>query len=601
MGDEARPYQAPPPLSESDLEGLSVDDIRNFRLNKEREYYLSDDGFLDFVRDSGAAPDAVYEPHGKHAQDMICWKGEPDPDKPDRILYKWKMGLWPRGSFKSQVFTVGQCAWLIAKDPNIRILVCSETNRQAKKFVQETMKIVESEWFTERFGVRKGGSWKLGAGSFEDSQRTRKGIKDPTLACSGVGEVQTGSHWDFVLIDDMCSQENTRTPESIDSLWHWFGETIAQLDPGCKLFILGTLHHYADIYCRIMKDPKIRAMFDISQYGWCSRVGVDPEEELPEGVTLFFPDRLTRRFIANQKSIMPPRLFACFYENRPTTDEQQMFRREYFRVIPDSNIPRGCWGYILTDFAFIADEKRNARADRTCFWVVLVDANRVAYVVDFYLGRWKPSDSVHLLCNVWDKWSQRVDMKGISLEKTATYNELIQGLLEEVRRDTMIRPKLILIGGRSQEMKDMRIESIEPRFRRGDIFFAASLENEYASKWDPMITEMMEWPFSTHDDVPDAISDLDKRDTDDRLYLPGPPPGWQPAMSGRVTPETINGTYNPECNWDPRTKIRAEDINRDKDEIWRQQRSTNQESRGLGTPQQQGEDIWNRRMPPPKW
>lgn len=598
MGEDAGHEEPESLIRESDLDGLSLEDLRQFRIQQERDYYLSDDGFLDFVRDSGAAPDAEYEPHGRHAQGMITWNGTPDPELPDRLLYKWKLALWPRGSFKSQVFNVGQVAWLIAQDPNIRILVCSETDRQAKKFVQEAMKIVESEWFVERFGARRGKNWKIGAGSFEDATRTRKGIKDPTLQATGVGAVQTGSHWDFVLIDDMCSQENTRTPEAIESLWHWFGETMAQLDPGCRLFIIGTLHHYSDIYCRIMKDPKIREMFDISQFGWASKPGLDPDEPLPEGETLFFPGRLTRKFISDQKAIMPPRLFACFYENRPTTDEQQMFRIEYFRRIPRTSIPRGCWGYILTDFAFIAEERKKDRADRTCFWVVVLDANRVAYVVDFYVGRWKPSDSCRLLCSVWDRWSQEVEMKGITVEKT-THAELISGLLEEVRRETMVRPKIIQIGGRSQESKDMRIEGIEPRFRNAEIYFLDSLQDDYRGKWNPLVTEMTEWPFSTHDDIPDAISDLDKRDTDDRLCLPGPPPGWQPTMSGRMTPETINGTYNPDLTWDPRTKLRAEDINKTQGDLWRQ-RSTNQESNELVQPPS-GEDIWSRRMPPPKW
>ncbi|HET6494081.1 MAG TPA: hypothetical protein VFH61_01805, partial [Thermoleophilia bacterium] len=362
---------------------LDIDDIRNERIRQRREWYLSEAGFLDFVRDCGAAPDAVYEPHGRYCQSLITWDPNPDPDVIGVFRFKGKLVLWPRGSFKSQVFNVGQVAWLIARDANLRILVCSEVNRQARKFVGEVMKIIKSDWFKELFGDHTGGEWKEGSGVFTSSLRTRKGIKDPTLCASGVGEVQTGAHWDFVFLDDICSQENTKTPDSIEALWTWFGEIQAQLDPGIlapdgetiwggRLFIIGTLHHYSDIYCRIMNDPELAKDFDISRYAWADPI-VDPDKTEKEApAKLFFPGRLTRTFVSNKRRGMPSRLYACFYENRPTTGEQQIFRPEYFRTIPDENIPSG-WTYILSDFAFIADEKKKDRADRTVIWVVTVD------------------------------------------------------------------------------------------------------------------------------------------------------------------------------------------------------------------------------------
>ena len=127
-------------------------------------------------------------------------------------------------------------------------------------------------------------------------------LKEPTLLASGVGEVQTGSHWDFVIMDDVCSQENTKTPDAIESLWFWFGETLAQLDPGCRLLVIGTLHHYADIYCRIQKDTKMRALFEFSIHAWCDPISEEPEVDC--GEKLFFPGRLTRRFVASQQAFM---------------------------------------------------------------------------------------------------------------------------------------------------------------------------------------------------------------------------------------------------------------------------------------------------------
>lgn len=473
-------------------------------------------------------------------------------------------------------------AWEIAKNPDIRILVCSETDRQAKKFVQEVMKIVESEWFVERFGQHKGKEWRIGSGSFVSALRKRKGVKDPTLQASGVGAVQTGSHWDLVLMDDICSQENTKTDDAIENLWHWFGETLAQLDPGCRLFMIGTLHHYADIYCRIMKNEEIKKLFHISCHSWSYPI-IDPNDTEVEA-ELFFPGRLTRKFVASQKAVMPPRLFACFYENRPTTGEQQIFRPEYFRSIPDISIPQNVWTYIFTDFAFIAEERKKNKADRTVFWVVAMDAHRVAYVLDVHVGRWKPSDSVRLLCKLWDQY-QWANLKGAVIEKTS-HKELISSLLEEIRRETFTRPRLIEIEGRSQEIKDMRIESAEPRWRGGNIYFAQSLRDQKAKFW-PVFKEMTEWPFSEHDDIPDAISDLDKVDKDGVIYCPGPPMHWQQAPLKRYHPPVVDGRFNPEAEYSARD--RANQRASQNHDLW--QRKTNQH--GVG------HDIWGRQPRPP--
>lgn len=501
------------------------------------------DGYLDFVRDCGAAPDAKMQPHGVGARQILSWTPYAHDEATGQTIWKYKMVLWPRGSFKSQVFDVGLVCWLIACNPDVRVLICSETGKQARTFFKKVMEIISSPWFEERFGVHKNPkAWSVSQG-FVSAQRTRREIKEPTCLATGVGEVRTGMHWDFVIMDDVVSQENTRTEEAIESTFHWFGETLAQLDPGCRLLMIGTLHHFADLYCRIQKTPEMRKLFEFSIHSWRN----------PDG-SLFFPARITEQFVAQQKALMPPRMFACFYENRPQASEDQIFLPEYFHVIEDHDIPRNVWSYIFTDFAFIGGEKAKDHNDRTAFWLVSLDANRVAYVRDFIVGRWKPSDSVRIACALWDA-NQHLHLKGITIEDT-THKELLQSLFEEIRRQTNTRPRIISIQGRNQEIKDMRIESVEPRFRRGDIYFARALREQH-KKWNALIDEMVEWPFSAHDDIPDAISDIDKRDRQGKLYCPGPPIGWRAANAPRWEPPTVSGRFNPDFPHPARESARA--------------------------------------------
>ena len=575
---------------------LNFERLREERIRKEREWLTSEDGYVDFCRDSGAAPDAQFQPHGRLAPGLLNWQGEEDPEAPGQIIYKYKMQLWPRGSFKSAVFDVGLCCWLIARDANIRILVCSETGRQARAFVEKIKEIIDSEWFKERFGTHRGKRWAQG--QFYSALRTRTSIKEPTLQATGVGEVRTGAHWDWVLMDDVCSQENTRTAESLETMWYWFGETLAQLDPGCKLLMIGTLHHYADLYCRIQKDPEMRKLFEFSIYAWADPI-VDPRSNDP--TTLFFPGRLTRKYVAQQKALMPPRLYACFYENRPTTAEEQIYHPEYFHVIEDEDIPTNVWTYLFTDFAFIAEERKSKKADRTALWIVSLDCNRYAYVRDFYVGRWKPSDSVRIVCDLWDRY-QHLNIKGVTIEKTA-HEEVLMSLFEEIRRQTFIRPRFIPIAGRNQEIKDMRIEANEPHFRRGEVYFARSLQQAH-KKWKPLISEMTEWPYSNHDDIPDAISDLHKKDKEGKFYCGAPPPGWRSQMGVVHEPYIVDGKFNPRAEYPAQQMIKANQPRQGGKTIWQMgtDTSTGEGSSSSGGPVSPSQAIFRRRQnPPTQW
>lgn len=533
---------------------MPVEELRAYRLQKEAVYYKTPEGFLDFVRDSGAAPDAQAIPHGQGAHEILNWTWRADPES-ERGIFTFKMQLWPRGSFKSAVFDVGLVCWEIARNPNIRICICSETGKQAKKFARQAMKIIDSQWFRERFGVhRTDKAWREATGEFTSALRTISHAKEPTLLAAGAGEVWTGSHWDLVIMDDVVSQENTKTIDGLESIKSWFGEMLAQLDPGCRLLMIGTLHHYADLYCYIMKDREMREMFEFSIHSWKN----------PDG-SLFFPGRLTHAFVGNQKKILPSRQFACYYENKPTTDEERVFKPEFFRVIEEEDIPHNVWTYLFTDFAFIAEEKKKGKADRTAFWVVSLDCNRVAYVRDFYVGRWKPSDSVRIACDLWDRY-QPINLKAIIVENT-THKELLQSLFEEIRRQTFIRPKIVPIEGRNQEIKDIRIEAIEPTFREGNIYFSRRVRENW-KKWKPMFDEMTEWPLSDHDDIPDAISDLHKRDKEGKHIAPAPPPGWrsQGAVAHRIN--MVDGRYNPTAGY-PANEFTKRNQQGPQNDIWR--------------------------------
>jgi hypothetical protein len=155
---------------------------------------------------------------------------------------------------------------------------------------------------------------------------------------------------------------------------------------------------------------------------------------------------------------------------------------------------------------------------------------------------------------MWNRWL-RFDVKGATVEQGA-HDELIRGIAEEVRRQTMTRIRFIPIMGRSQEIKNMRIEGVEPRFRRGDIYFCESFRETNYKMFNEMLREMTEWPYSAHDDIPDAISDIDKKDQKEHYVCPHPPIGWAPVAQQKYVPSLVDGKFNRTMVVDPREMLK---------------------------------------------
>jgi len=207
---------------------------------------------------------------------------------------------------------------------------------------------------------------------------------------------------------------------------------------------------------------------------------------------------------------------------------------------------------------------------------------------------------VRIVCDLWDRY-QHLNMKGVTIEKTA-HEEVLMSLFEEIRRQTFIRPRFIPIAGRNQEIKDLRIEANEPCFRRGEVYFARSLQQAH-KKWKPLISEMTEWPYSNHDDIPDAISDLHKKDRENKFYCGAPPAGWRSQMGVVHQPYIVDGKFNPKAGYPARDMIKRDQPKRGQ-EIWQMGTGTSidgdSQSPGEGTSQSQS--IF-RRQPnaPTRW
>ena len=158
-----------------------------------------------------------------------------------------QMTLGFRGSGKSTIGTIARCIFEILKDPNIRILVVSNTQLQAEIFMREVKTHFESnEKLIAIFGDYVGKKWDTR--EIIVSKRTAI-AKESTVSCIGVGGPTASRHYHLCLLDDIVNEENARTELQRERLKIWYYKSLLPtLESGGRIFVCGTLWNPSDFY-----------------------------------------------------------------------------------------------------------------------------------------------------------------------------------------------------------------------------------------------------------------------------------------------------------------------------------------------------------------
>lgn len=160
-----------------------------------------------------------------------------------------------RGAGKSTIVGLF-CAWLLSRNPDLRILVLSADQALATKMTRTVRRVVtahpgtnhlvpdNTEWAADRFTVR------------------RRGVhRDPSLLARGVGGNVTGSRADVVICDDVEVPRTSDTPGKRESLREILRELAFIMVPGGLQLYAGTPHAYDSIYAERTDEPPFLSDF----------------------------------------------------------------------------------------------------------------------------------------------------------------------------------------------------------------------------------------------------------------------------------------------------------------------------------------------------
>lgn len=157
----------------------------------------------------------------------------------------------PRGCLKSSIASVAYPIWILLNNPNARILIDSELYTNSKNFLREIRGHLESPWLSDIFGKFKSSTWN--AGEITINQRD-KIMKEASITVGGIGTTKVGQHFDYLIMDDMNSEENSLTPENCLKVISHYRGNISILEPTGTLVIIGTRWSELDLIGHVLQN-----------------------------------------------------------------------------------------------------------------------------------------------------------------------------------------------------------------------------------------------------------------------------------------------------------------------------------------------------------
>lgn len=394
--------------------------------------------------------------------------------------------LMPRGTFKSSVVTIGYPLQMILHDPNIRILIDSETFSKAKAFFAEIKGHLEgNEEYRAVFkaihgmypdeGKKKDMLWTDSQLNIAPRSRSRK---EPTFSCAGIDVTKNGMHYDFIIFDDLHSENNVTNKDQLDKVKDHWRLSYSLLDPGRPMIIIGTRWHFDDLYQLILDDH--REEFNILI-----------RRAIKDDGTAFFPQRLPLDELEKIKKKQGASHFSKQYMNEPIDDETATFKRKDmirkdWVLVQDRPIN---W-YLSVDPSYMGQY-----SDYAALVVAGMDYQREMYVRHITRKKMTYSDIIDEIFTLYTKYQPtQIILETIGAQKSIMY-ELTNQM--KIRRAWL---PIVEVPHRTKS-KEERIRALAPFYEYHRIYHIKP-----CNQLDDLEYELLHFPSGKHDDVIDALA-----------------------------------------------------------------------------------------------
>lgn len=470
------------------------------------------------------------------------------------------MLFMPPRSGKSEIVSKMFPAWLLGHHPEFEIISCSYAVSLPLDFSRAIKNTMNSQEYRALFADTK---LDRNAQAAERWMTTRNG----GYVAAGVSGPITGKGAHCLIIDDPVKDAEEADSENIrNSTWNWYGSTAyTRLAPGGGAIVCQTRWHHDDLSGRILREQREAYAEVQEKIEYLQRVNA-PEDEImfafqemdaiEEWDTVVFPaiaesdeyldrkgklvytdgwkHRLLRKKnealhperyplsdLLKKKRTLQPRHWTALYQQNPTPDEGDYFKKEMFRYEGDIDY-RMMVILIAWDLA-IGEKQQN---DWTVGTVGALDWNGDLHLLDQV--RFRSAELAKPILDLGYKYHPEL----IGIEK----GQLEKAIMPELRRQMNQRRYFPPLAEGKEALvpvtdKVVRARPLQGLMQNGKVYFPAH------QPWvEACVTEFLQFPNGLYDDRVDSVAWLARMASNHSL--PKPPaerfhikvPSWKDKL-----------------------------------------------------------------------
>jgi len=366
-------------------------------------------------------------------------------------------------------------AWMIGREPKLKIIQTTHTGELAVRFGRKAKTLIDSLEYQEIFQTRLREDSQA-AGRWETAQGGE-------YFAAGVGGAITGRGADLLIIDDPHSEQDAMNMTALERAYEWYTSGPRQrLQPGGKIVCVMTRWNTKDLTGILLKnqsEPK-SDQWDIVEF----------PAIMPSGKPVW-PEYWKLDELESVKASLSLGKWNAQWMQNPTSEEGAILKREWWKDWDKDYIPRLEHVIQSYDTAFMKKETADYSAITT--WGIFrenEDSPAQLLLLDAVKDRFEFPELRRVAKEQYDYWQP----------ETVLVEAKASGLPLTYELRNMGIPVINYTPSRGND-KHTRVNSVAPLFESGNIW--APLSKQFAQE---VIEECAAFPYGDHDDLVDSTT-----------------------------------------------------------------------------------------------